>query len=379
MADVTTGLPTLGLNAANAQADQQYARAVAPGPGAIAAARGLTPAGFPVAQAGQGGTAAGLFQQALNSNGAQQGIPQPQPVNPRMMGTPDPTAGFPSFTNGTGSPAAFSTAPTQQPAANLAAAAPVGTNATRMITPTADSGPILAPQFAGTGPVTSAMFANPATAGGQATDAPAANLSGGGMTPAFHDPSGAISNGFAQQQQSAQDYISQALNYIQGGGSIFERATRGRAIANIMHAVVGPNDQGQVEGQGADALNQSLAGVSSAAIGANASMYGSDNALTANAQRLTSAQNEVQYNMINTPHVSGQRIVAGPGGIPMAVNTYSLSQPSGTPAAPGSAMPTLKALDNKPEQPKVIGATYYDAKGKAAVLQQDGSYKPVGQ
>ena len=75
--------------------------------------------------------------------------------------------------------------------------------------------------------------------------------------------------------------MDSALSYINDGGDIFERATRGRAIGNILHAVVGPNNQGQVAGQGADAFNTSLAGLANTDTMAGAQMYGYDQSLAA--------------------------------------------------------------------------------------------------
>lgn len=359
---------------AGVEADRQLRQMLTPN----AIAPGLATSGYPTVQPGQGGTLAEL----ANSNGSQFGIAQPQPVNPRMMGTPDPGAGYPNFTSGSGSPAGFGGTPSPSSGtgapAGFGGAAPLptlaGTNAASIAPSVApsiadNSGPVLNPRFAGPGPVTSAMFANPqgpaaGTAGGAAAAPAAAPVYAGGnavpvngvggMVGGFRDPGATISAGFDRQQSTAQDYMSQALNYIQGGGDIFERATRGRAIAGILHAVVGPNNEGQVQGQGADALNQSLAGVSSSAIGANANMYGSDQAIRANEERIAGARQEVQFRSAHTPVQVGASPYSDPltkMTIPLPTFGLPVTNADGTTGfkalSPNRAIPEAPGVENQ--------------------------------
>lgn len=358
--------PTDVFNAANAAADQQIARIVAPGPGAVAAARGLTPSGFPIPQPGQGGTLLGLS----NMNGAQAGVPQPQPVGARMMGTVDPTAGWPSFANGTGAPAGFSpaAAPAQAPASvqPVANAAAMPANNNYGFTAPAALGGVTNPAVVNQPPpvngdipplpdgsaaaaadtrVRAAIpsfngVAAPANAGVQVYRGMNGAAGGSGQVGAFRDPSGPISAGFQAQQAYGQGFLNQALDYIGGGKDIFEQATRGRAIGNILHAVVGQNNEGSVQGQGADALNQSIAGISSASLGAGAQQYTADTSLDARRAEI----GEQHYQYTNTPRAVGSDIVTTGFG-PMPAPRYALPVGGmvGTPLNPaverGTALP----------------------------------------
>lgn len=353
------------FNAANAAADQQLVQAFTPGPAAVA-----------VPQPSNAG--AGFVSRLPNAPILPAAAPAPSQFVPRYAGNaPGTSQGFgvghpyPTFDPSI-QPAAPGSATPAAPAMNLANPDRMATDATRITTslasPSADaSGPVLNPRFAGPGPVTAAMFANPQgpAAGASAALAAAPVYAGGnavpvngvgGMVGGFRDPSGAINDGFSRQQSTAQDYMTQALNYIQGGGDIFERATRGRAIAGILHAVVGPNNQGQVQGQGADALNQSIAGVSSAGIGANANMYGSDQALRANEERIAGSQWERQYTTQHTPVQVG----ASPYSDPLTKMTIPLptfglptgrTNPDGTVGykalSPNRAIPEQAGVENQ--------------------------------
>ena len=124
---------------------------------------------------------------------------------------------------------------------------------------------------------------------------------GFGNVGPYRDPSGPISQGFQNQQAYAQNFLDQALKYIGGGGDIFERATRGRAIAGILHAVAGQNNEGAVQGAGVDALNQSIAGVSSAGIGAQATEYNADQNLAGRVGEI----GEQHYQAATTPRIAG--------------------------------------------------------------------------
>lgn len=153
----------------------------------------------------------------------------------------------------------------------------------------------------------------------------AAAVAGGAPVGPYgmQDPTQGTNAGFDAQTSRANDFMNQALQYIQGGQGIFEQATRGRAIGNILHAVVGPNNQGQVAGQGVDALNSALGGVADAGqmaaaqeygagTMAGANEYGADvNAQTQAAQRAQAAQ---QFAL--TPRPIGSHTNYSAGGIP---------------------------------------------------------------
>lgn len=375
--------PTDVFNAANAAADQQIARIVAPGPGAVAAARGLTPSGFPIPQPGQGGTLLGL----ANMNGAQAGVPQPQPVGARMMGTVDPTAGWPSFANGTGAPAGFSPAAAPAPAQASASVQPVA-NAAAMpannnygFTAPAALGGVTNPAVwnqvplengniplpdgsagggAGVGGPAAAAdtrvraaipsfngVAAPANAGVQVYRGMNGAAGGSGQVGAFRDPSGPISAGFQAQQAYGQGFLNQALDYIGGGKDIFEQATRGRAIGNILHAVVGQNNEGSVQGQGADALNQSIAGISSASLGAGAQQYTADTNFATNAAHNATEMNIERSRIAATPVPMGN--TSGINNLNLPYNQTNYGQ---NVYAPGAAMPTLQPITPQREAPK---------------------------
>lgn len=340
-----------------------------------AAASGLTPAGFPIFQPGQGGTLATLAQK-----GAQAGIPQPQPVGARMMGTPDPTAGWPTFTNGTGAPAGFSPA-AAQPAAVQAA----------MPAPAAPAPATAAPAAAATAPAVQQDATLPAPIADTRTRVVlpaafnAANVTppGGGVmgsTPAvggtgqigpFRDPTGVISAGYDRQQAYGQHFLNQALDYIGGGANIWEQATRGRAIAGILHAVAGQNNEGSAQASGANSLNSSIAGLEGASLGAQSQMYNADSNVLAGQQRnatsLAAARMDLQGRTVQTGQTSS---VDGNG----IYTTYSnFAQPQ-----VGGGMVTLKPLVPTPRQaaaPKLVeNATSTDMKTGKPIIVKNGQW-----
>jgi hypothetical protein len=167
------------------------------------------------------------------------------------------------------------------------------------------------------------------------------------------NPAGAIANGFNAQQQRADENVQRAIDYISGGSSIFERATRGRAISGIYQSALGPNNEGAVSGQGADAFNSANAGIEQSAIsgtasninagiGANASIYDTGvNADTsaANSRRTVAAtlqdsqlrEGGINARFAQTPQASGQTPFKDPvTGLTLPLTTYSL---------PGQAIP----------------------------------------
>jgi hypothetical protein len=85
------------------------------------------------------------------------------------------------------------------------------------------------------------------------------------------NPSGAIANGYEQQLS----YQRNALAAIMGAA---QQGSAGNYSYRLGHLVgaMGQNNFASVQGQGADALNQSMASEANAAMSANASMYGAD-------------------------------------------------------------------------------------------------------
>jgi hypothetical protein len=161
------------------------------------------------------------------------------------------------------------------------------------------------------------------------------------ITAGLQNPSSTISGGYERQQAYAQNFLDQALNYIQGGGDIFERATRGRAIGGILHAVAGQNNEGSAQAQGANGLNSAVAGIANAGTMAGAQMYGSDNSLAARQAEI----GEQHYQYQNTPRAVGSDIVQTPFG-PMPAPRYALpvggmvGQPL-SPTTPPAAKPSI--------------------------------------
>jgi hypothetical protein len=324
-------------------ADSAYYRAAAQplaipptppaGPGAMAAARGLSASGFPVNQPGQGGTVAGLWSQALDSNGAQAGTAQPQPVGARMMGTADPTAGWPGFTNGAGGPSGFGGTNAAQPVS----AQPLNTAALNTAT-----GPAFAPSAArlaragagadggsapnelvggsGVSPTpgagsTMGLPAYSAVAAGQAQyDAaqPAASgragVGGGGLV----NPSGAIATGYDQQTAYRRSGLADIMTAASQGNPNNYSLRLGHLVGAL-----GNNNFAQVQGQGADSMNQAEAAEFDAGTMAGAQVYGhqmgyqSELARAASAERINEA----------TPREIGSQIAYGPGGIPIGQTT----------------------------------------------------------
>ncbi|WP_158683562.1 hypothetical protein [Burkholderia sp. BE12] len=150
----------------------------------------------------------------------------------------------------------------------------------------------------------------------------ASGAGGSGSTVAgkFIDPAAAIQAGFDQQvayrQQAIQDIMAAARQGNPGNYSF--------RLAHLIGAIGGNNFAG-IQGQGVDALNQSIAGVSSAGIGAGAAMYGADQATARTgmelgeraaefAQTPREVENAVTYNQFGLP--AGSRTsFALPGGM----------------------------------------------------------------
>jgi hypothetical protein len=147
---------------------------------------------------------------------------------------------------------------------------------------------------------------------------------GGGEAGGIRDPQAAIAAGFGLQDARAQNYIGQAMQYVNGGDNIFERATRARFVNGLLGATVGPNNAGQVAGQGADTLNSALAGVQAAGIGAGASEYGANLGLQANEERIQGARQLQTQQIESNPVVIGTRYVDNGMGYRVPQSIYGL-------------------------------------------------------
>lgn len=200
---------------------------------------------------------------------------------------------------------------------------------------------------------------------------------GGGAMPTYANapaqmmnPEGVINRGFDLQTQRTENFMNQALDYINQGSNIFDRATRGRAIASILAATAGPNNVGQVQGQGADSTNNALAGIQQASLGANASMYGSTLGLAGNEQRV----GEAHYEASTGSEPIGTDIVQTQFG-PMPVTRYG-TRAGGMAPNPITPTPTNNSALR-------VGATYkggdgtYNAPGGRKVTVKNGQITSI--
>lgn len=286
-----------------------------------------------------------------------------------------------------------------RPAANAAPAAPVAPPASPVsgaVSPTPGAGNPLPGDTVGlpTGAIPAGAAAATGTAGGgraaaysPVMDLPTfggdngvevirggtpTNLAGtgiGGNSP-YRDPYPALQAGYNAQEAFANRFIDRALNYISGGRDIFEQATRGRAIANVLHATVGPNNQGATYGGAADSLNNAIAGITSAGIGANAQMYGADQGLAGRTAEIAGQERISQNQLAATPRAAGQTITYDRNQLPNIVQNYVLptfSDVGGHPTVTGSKSVTPEVRNAAPQVP-VEGSTG-NVGGKPVVFQ----------
>jgi len=201
------------------------------------------------------------------------------------------------------------------------------------------------------------MWATPVTTSGGGVGAPSVN-------GRYIDPTQAIQHGYDQQlayQQAALQNIMAAARQGNPDNYSFR-------LAHLIGAM-GANNFAGIQGQGVDALNQSIAGVSAAGMNAGAAMYGSDQALKAHLAQV----GEEHYQSSTGSVQTGTTLVPDAmTGISVAVPTYGQR-----PAAAGG-MPTPYPTTPQGNRP-VVGATYRDRNGQRAVYQSDGTYKPVAQ
>jgi hypothetical protein len=199
--------------------------------------------------------------------------------------------------------------------------------------------------------------------GGQLVNLPGAGTPSPVVAPpaggSITNPGASISAAFDAQNARARSFMDSALSYINDGKDIFDRATRGRAISGILGAVMGPNNQGQVTGQGIDSYNTNLANIQDTNTSAAAQNYTADQGvvghnIAADATRYVSdataqpiGQN-TQYNMgmpVSSQTVYGTR---GSGFSPLTTRpTYSQWLSHAREANPGASDDALQALYKK--------------------------------
>lgn len=213
---------------------------------------------------------------------------------------------------------------------------------------------------------------SPALADRLANPLPAASVAMGGAMPAgIRDPQAAISAGFDAQAQRAHGFMRDAIDYINGGSDIFDRATRGRAIGNILGAVMGPNNQGATSGQGADAFNNSLAGIQNTNTYANASMHGADSGLIGTLASAQMQANERHYETATGTVPTGTTVGVDPVthmGIPLTTYGTRATHPGGMPGP----------ISAQGSQPKFVpGRQYRDGQGNVQMYNADGTWSPI--
>lgn len=178
----------------------------------------------------------------------------------------------------------------------------------------------------------------------------------------FASPRDALMVGY-RMQQAARDSDMAAFSAAAGDGGQLGFGARASGLSKAF----GANNFAGVGVGGINALNQSIAGVTSAGIGAGAQMYGSDAALTG---RMAEVQQQ-QYTTETTPVQTGTALTTDPlTGLKVPTPTYSMR-----PTTRGG-MPTPITAQPQTQQ-RVPGRTYKDSKGNQAVYNTDGTYTPV--
>lgn len=177
------------------------------------------------------------------------------------------------------------------------------------------------------------------------------------------NPAGTIQTAFDRQQATNMAMLDRAIEYAQGGSNIFEQATRNKLVAPLISAIINGNNQGQVQGQGVNSMNQVAGGIQSAGIGAGASMYGADQGLAGHLASTAERLYEAQTSSIPT----GTAIGTDANGISMPLTTY------GQRPVTAGAMPTPYQQGKAQFTPGME----YTNRGKRAVYQADGTWKEV--
>lgn len=187
------------------------------------------------------------------------------------------------------------------------------------------------------------------------------NLPGGGkmVNGRFADPRDALEMGFRLQSQYRDESMRQILALAGNGGELGYRA-RVAALAQAF----GQNNFGGAAVSGSNALNQAIAHITGAGIGAGASMYGSDAALTGHLAGI--AEQGRQFDI--TPKPIGTEVGRDPlTGMGVPLTTYG--------QLPGA--PAYRGLSTTRPQTYQAGKEYTDKAGNRAVYQADGTWKPV--
>jgi hypothetical protein len=202
--------------------------------------------------------------------------------------------------------------------------------------------------------------------GGQvAPDTSAWGATPGGVPGGFVDPRAAIAAGYQQQEA----YRRQGLSDVMAAARQGDPGNYSFRLSRLVDAI-GQNNFGAVQGQGTNSLNAAMAGVTSAGLGANASMYGSDQATARTAAEIA----QQNTNLAATPVQAGAVGIVPEGGVlPITVPTYAKRVPN---ANGGFDFQSMGAQAQREEAKKpVVGKTYVDKAGNRAVYQSDGSYK----
>lgn len=191
--------------------------------------------------------------------------------------------------------------------------------------------------------------------------ATAATRAGGGGF-GLANPAGTIDSAFDRQMAMNREVLAQATDYVQGGGNVFEQATRTKLMAPLIASIINGNDLGRSQAGGVNTMNSAAAGIAGAGIGAGAQRYSADARLTGDM-----AQNNVhQYEVMTSSVPTGTTLVPDPvTGLGVPVTTYGQR-----PAAGGMPTPYQQA---KPQGP-AEGSTS-TSKGKP-IVYRNGQWVP---
>jgi hypothetical protein len=199
----------------------------------------------------------------------------------------------------------------------------------------------------------------------------APNTSSWGATPGlpngFVDPRSAIATGFQQQEAYRQHGLADIMEAARQGNPDNYSYRLGHLVAAL-----GNNNFGGVQGQGADSLNQSIAGITSAGIGAGASMYGSDQASARTAAEIAQQREQLEA----TPVQAGGVGIVPPGGmLPIVVPTFQnrVRDANGHYSFTPSGAEAQRQEAAKPKE----GMTGKTPSGQAVVFK-NGSWQPAG-
>lgn len=183
--------------------------------------------------------------------------------------------------------------------------------------------------------------------------------SGFGLT----NPQSTIEQAFDRQQAINNGIFAQAAA-LGTSGDIFQNKQLAALAAHLGASMINNNNQGQVQGQGVNTMNQVAGGIQSAGIGAGAQMYGANAALTGHLATVGEQRYEAGTSSVPTGTALGTDPTTG-----MAVPLTTYGQ---RPATAG-AMPA----PYQQAKPQFVPGKEYTSNGKRAVYQADGTFKPV--